>query len=490
MTASPERTELDQLKASVDLVALVRDSGVELKKSGKSYLGRCPFHDDDTPSLSVNQDERLWNCFGCSAGGDALAFLQLKEKLEFPQAVERLKQLTRAPGPNRQALLARLAELYQKRLLEQEPAQSYLKSRGLEPETWKAFRVGFCDGTVLGALPTDVLEQLREMGVVTREGKEHFRGCVVVPLTHPDRGVVGFYGRRIRPDAKVRHLYLPGPRQGVLNWQAMKASTTITIAESVLDAMSLWQAGIKESTCVLGVEGLTSDFQGLVTRFGVEEVTLCLDGDRPGLEATLKFSQTFAGMGLRVSSVRMPDDTNPNCVLVADGPARLAELLRMKQAVGSPAPAASPVQAEPTVDGFALEIAGVSYHVQPMPPFATRLRINLRAHQGERWLQDRFDLYVQRDRTKLVTQIATQLGVSRLEAERHQLALFKECDTWASAQKIKAQAADKPAPPEMSEGERLEALRFLRQPKLRSRSWRIWRSWDTSARRTPNCWPT
>ena len=72
--------------------------------------------------------------------------------------------------------------------------------------------------------------------------KEHFRGCVVVPLTHPDKGLVGLYGRRIRPDAKSRHLYLSGPHQGVLNWQALKASGSVLVTESILDAFSFWQA--------------------------------------------------------------------------------------------------------------------------------------------------------------------------------------------------------------------------------------------------------
>lgn len=247
MTANPnpnDRSEIEDLKARVDLVELIRQSGVELAGAGKSFMGRCPFHDDSTASLAVNPTENLWNCFGCEAGGDALKYLQLKEKLDFPQALERLKELV-PPGSNgtvqipRRDLLTRVAELYHARFLKSQEAQAYLKHRGLEAETWKAFRVGFCDGSLLKTLPQqgEVIEGLQELGLLTQDRKEHFRGCVVVPLTHPDKGVVGFYGRRIRPDAKICHLYLPGPRQGVVNWQGLKASTSITVAESVLDAL-------------------------------------------------------------------------------------------------------------------------------------------------------------------------------------------------------------------------------------------------------------
>ena len=470
MTANPERAEIEDLKARVDLVELIRQSGVELTKSGKAFMGHCPFHDDSTASLAVTPGENLWNCFGCEAGGDAVEWIRLKEKLDFPQALARLKQLGPAPAATirRPDLLARVCEVYHRCLMGSEAPQTYLKGRGLGAEVWKAFRVGFCDGSLLKTLPNDgeVVTALQELGLLTQDKKEHFRGCVVVPLTHPDQGVVGFYGRRIRPDAKVPHLYLPGPRQGVLNWQALKASSSVLVAESVIDALSLWQAGAREATCVYGVQGLTEDFRVLLKRFEVKEVTLCLDGDRAGLEATQKFSGVFQEMGLQVSAVRLPEGQDPSQLLAELGGPALLHLVRQKQEVASVPVAAERQEA---AQGFLLEMAGVTYNIQPMPPFTSRLRINLRAHCGEKWLQDRFDLYVHRDRVKLATQIVSQLGLPRIDAERHQEAIFRECDGWAAAQKLKAEVAAQPKPVEMTESERLEALQFLRQPDLKDR---------------------
>ena len=480
MTAEP-KLNLDEIKASVDLVELIRQAGVELKKSGKNYLGLCPVHEDSRPSLSVSPDKNLWNCLGCKAGGDALSFLQLKEELDFPAAVDRLKAMvgpTPTPAKPRLAkevgsefkrpeLLARVAELYHKRFLETPEGRDYLSGRGLNSlELWKSFQVGYCDGSLLRSLPQDgpLLEALQTIGVLTADGKEHFRGCVVVPLTHPDKGVVGLYGRRIRPDAKSRHLYLSGPHQGVLNWQALKASSSVLVTESILDAFSLWQAGMREVTCLFGIQGIPKPLQELLKHFSVQEVVLCLDGDRAGSEAVQKLSPEFQNLGLKVASVRLPDDQDPNSVLTESGSAALCALLKKKECTRTPAPEVASLTSD---KGLEFELGEVHYAAQMMPPFTSRLRLNLRAHRDEKWLQDRFDLYLHRDRMRLMQQLTTQLQLPRIEAERHQQTLFKACEEWVQKHKpAQTPESESKKKPEMSGEEREEGLRFLRHPKL------------------------
>jgi DNA primase catalytic core len=470
------RAEVDDLKSKINLVELFRQHGLELKQNGKGLVCRCPFHPDDKPSLCVTPDKGEWNCFGCEAGGDAIRFLQLKENLDFPQAVERLKQFAGIQSVNgvlpgkyrRPELLARVAELYHKRFLESEEAQAYLTGRGLGSEVWKAFKIGFCDGSLLKTLPNEgeLLEALRSIGVLTKDNKEHFRGCVVVPLTHPDRGVVALYGRRIRPDAKICHLYLPGPRQGVLNWQAMKACPSVNVAESVLDALSLFQAGLRESTCLFGVQGLTDDFQELLARYKVSELTLCFDGDRAGLEATQKYTELFQSRGLKVLSARLPEGKDPNQVLTGQGGKALVDLVKQRESAPGPRVPLPEVPLEPTEDGFVLEVGEARYGVKLMGPFGSRLRLNLRANLGDKWLQDRFDLSLHRDQNRLAVQLASRLGLPRPDAERHRDVIFSHCEGWVTAQQAKAKAKDSPKPVEMSPEERQEALRFLRSPKL------------------------
>ena len=481
MTAEP-KLNLDEIKASVDLVELIRQAGVELKKSGKNYLGLCPFHEDSRPSLSVSPDKNLWNCLGCKAGGDALRFLQLKEELDFPAAVDRLKAMvgtTPTPAKPRLAkevgsefkrpeLLARVAELYHKRFLDTPEGRDYLSGRGLNsPDLWRAFRLGFCDGSLLHSLPQEgpTIKALQEIGVLTAEGKEHFRGCVVVPLTHPDQGVVGLYGRRIRPDAKNRHLYLSGPHQGVLNWQALKASRSVLVTESILDAFSLWQAGLRESTCLFGGQSIPQPLRELLQRFSTEEVVLCLDGDRAGTEAVQRLTPDFQNLGLEVSTVRLPDGQDPNSMLVESGIEALRALVQKKESLRPPQAAeAAPLSSE---NGLELELGEVHYAAQMMPPFTSRLRVNLRARRDERWLQDRFDLYLHRDRSRLMQQLITQLQLPKLEAERHQQSVFRACEEWVQRRKSdQVSNGESKKKPEMSGEEREEGLRFLRHPKL------------------------
>lgn len=338
MTPTLDRKELDELKARVDLVDLFRDSGLQPRKKGKNWLCICPFHDDREASLSINNERRLWQCFSCKAAGDAFDFLRLKEKMEFPAALERLRRCASAdssaplPAPvakelpggfRRQDLLNRVAELYQRRFAETSDGKSYLESRGISAvETWKAFQVGFCDGSLLKTLPDEgpIVEALQAIGILNSDKKELFRGCIVVPLTHPDQGIVGLYGRRIRPDAKNRHLYLPGPHQGVLNWQSFKSSGRIVLTESVLDAMAVWQAGVRNVSCLYGTQGLPEPLKGLLERFEVREVVLVMDGDRAGLEATQTLSQAIREMDRTVTAVRLADGQDPCQILQDQGP--------------------------------------------------------------------------------------------------------------------------------------------------------------------------
>ena len=98
-----------------------------------------------------------------------------------------------------------------------------------------------------------------------------------------------------------------------MNWQSLKTSPTVTVAESVLDALSLWQAGLREVTCVFGVQGVTDDLKELVRRFEVKELTLCLDGDAAGQAATQRLAEAF--QDLKIASAKMPDDKDPYQVL-------------------------------------------------------------------------------------------------------------------------------------------------------------------------------
>lgn len=487
-----ERRDIDALKAGVELVEVMKTSGLPLEKRGQNWFARCPFHGDKEASLSVNPEAQLWNCFGCQAGGDVLSFLQKYDDLDFPQAVDRLKTLAgtevcrsepreqteELPGRlGRSELLERVTELYVESFRESEPPQRYLTERGLgEREVWEAFRVGFADGSLLDTLPEDgeVREALTQLGVLTARGRELFSGCVVFPLTHPDRGVVGLYGRKISDRAKVRHLYLPGPKQGVLNWQALKTSEEIYLAESVLDALSLWVAGVREVSCLYGTQSLPRDLDELLGRFGTRGVTFVLDGDRPGQAATERLGAELAGRGIRCYTVELEPDKDPNQLLQECGPEALQALDRralefLVTADSEPASERRGSEVEDTGEGFRVKLGRLTYEVLPQPPLGNRLRVRLTATAGKERFLDTLDLYSHRARATAINQISRRLGEPREKVEGHFLRLLDAGEAWVQ-QRLDAEESapdgDSRRVPEMTADQREEALRFLRSERL------------------------
>ncbi len=383
------RTEIDALKARVDLVEVIRTTGVELKQSGQGFVGRCPFHKDKKPSLSVSPGEQLWQCFSCKTGGDVLSYLSEHEKRGFAAALRHLQELAgdkpeptngkKRPGNgapqelpgnlSRAELLGRVAQLYHEALLRSEEAQAYLKKRGLaDPELWKAFRLGYADGSLQELFPRqgDTATALAELGVVSEAGRELMRGCLVVPLEHPDRGVMNLYGRAIHEASEVPHRYLRGPKRGVLNWQALRSARRLVVAESVLDALSLWQAGVRDVTCLYGAGGLPPDLEEQLSCSAAKELVWCLDADPAGRAATAD----LAGQLSRFSSLvaELPEGQDPNQVLATQGGAALARLVARALPLAAPPEAAltAAQEAQEDPESLSCKLEGTRYHLTPL----------------------------------------------------------------------------------------------------------------------------
>ena len=425
--ASPvySRSELDVLKRAVDLVGLIQQHGVPFRKVGKSLLGRCFLHDDDEESFSVNlgADPPMWKCFGCNQGGDAIVFWRRKRVghssrpsstcehrpapstsaswspcesgLREARSTRRSDRL--AGGLSRPELLKRVADFYHRRLGDAADARTYLRGRKLGvTELLDSFVLGYCDGhSLLKTLPDEgeMREALTQLGVINEQGREHFAGCVVVPLEHPDLGIVGMYGRKIAPNARVEHLYLRGPQRGVLNWQALQSSREIFVAESVLDALSIWAAGERNVTCLYGASALHRDLLDALGRYAVREVRFCLDADRAGQVATARLSGELGARGIRCFQVDLPARPGPQPGAVQKGAAVLRDMLGHWSVVPNAEDGKTETPSvEPDPEGFALRFGELLYRVKPIPPFSGKMRVMLRSVWHDRWFMDNFDL--------------------------------------------------------------------------------------------------
>jgi DNA primase catalytic core len=486
------RSDLDTLKAQVDLAALMRHAGIDLKPVGKNLTAVCPWHEDKEASLVLNPAKGLYNCFGCEAKGDVLDFLQRQETLSFAAAVTRLRELAGstlvphrdedrprdpdrlAGGLTRPQLLARVAEHYRNGLVGSRAAQKYLEERGLEsPELLEAFGVGYCAGTLLNTVPRtgETRDALIQLGILNDKGKEHFLGCVVVPLEHPELGIVGMYGRRINPKAKVRHLYLPGPKRGVLNWQSLSEAETVYLCEGVLDALSLWAVGTRNVSCLYGTGGVPVDVERFLRASATRELRLSLDADCAGDQATEKMVSEL-GDRFRLSRVLMPDSQDPNDVLAHEGPGILREFLSclkplnelLEQAGGDDGREIPFCETHGT--GFTLVFEDVAYEVEPRPPFTGRLMVAIKAQRTDgagRKFRDRCDLTAARSRAETVRSMSQALTLTRERAETHLMEILDVTEAWVDAGIPKP---DKEAAPVLSEAQKLEALHFLQSPDL------------------------
>jgi len=313
--------QIQRIKEDTDLVSLIRSRGIALKKNGKGYKGKCPFHEDQDPSFSVNPDKNLWNCFGCDKGGDAIRFVELIDHVDFKEAVKLLsresptpkaikspatkpKQLTVAD----KKLLTRVIGYYQHTFIEDPKGLNYLQSRGItNNQSFTDFGTGFVNGSLKNILPEDpeVIKTLKDIGILNAKGNEIFYNCVVFPLYDQEGIITGLYGRNIDPDCGASHLYLAGSRQGIINRQAVKRSSTILLTESVIDALTLYDQGFTNVIPCYGVNGLTDDHLFLFN--SIKEAYLCFDSDQAGKDGAAKTAEQLKIKGITCYIVELLD---------------------------------------------------------------------------------------------------------------------------------------------------------------------------------------
>jgi DNA primase len=355
--------ELQRLKTEIAIERLAASRGVKLSPKGNDLVGLCPFHDDKTPSLVVTPSKNLWHCFGCSAGGDVIAWVMKSEGVNFRHAVELLREGAvlgeHASGPTRKrklatpvsidatgdALMHQVVAYYHRCLLDEPTALEYVvKTRGISRAAVEHFKLGFCNRTLgLRIPPNDRVEgalirlKLRELGVVRETGHEHMRGRVVVPLLDDTGAVVGLYGRTIadtgmRPGTP-RHLYLPGPHRGVFNAAGLRGARTVILCEALLDALTFWSAGFVHVTTSYGVEGLTDEVFAAVTAPHVERVLVAYDRDDAGDAAAAKVIERLRACGKGCARVQFPRGMDANSYALKVQPAAKSLKLVLDRAV-------------------------------------------------------------------------------------------------------------------------------------------------------------
>lgn len=361
MPRIPEE-ELTRLKREVSLVVLARDYGIELRPMGPDNLmGRCPFHEDKSPSFGVTPSKNLWNCLAGCGGGDTIQLVMKKEGVSFRHAVELLQRKTGMapavpvlktrqgtehsvlvePGTelSDEELLRHISGFYHQTFLNDPKAMRYLEERKcFHPEAVKLFRIGYANRTLGYRVPATTVEgkklksQLQRLGILRGSGHEHLTGSVVFPIVQsapdgPTDRVVQMYGRKITPglrEGTPLHLYLRGEHRAVWNRHGLLASSAMRgpkewlLCEAIIDALTLWCAGFRNVTASYGVNGFTPAHWALVDEALADghelRVVLCYDNDEAGNVAALKLTEELAAKGVRVLRAKLPPGKDINDV--------------------------------------------------------------------------------------------------------------------------------------------------------------------------------
>jgi DNA primase len=356
---------IERVRETADIVEVVSQH-TDLRRQGERFVGLCPFHDERTPSFSVKPAQGFYYCFGCEAGGDTIRFVQEKEGLSFPDAVEALadrygveieveKEDPAAEAARRRRgrlteLLNRVSAFYEAYLWREDKAakaRAYLtKERGLGEEILRKFGVGFAPSawdTVLkrGQIVGFSVDEMLAAGLIQRSQKtpgshyDRFRGRITFPVRDHRGRVVGFGARGMGPDAKPKYLNSPESEMyrksrtlfGVdLARGPIAKGGRAVVVEGYTDVIALHQAGVEEAVAVMGT-AITPDQLKMLGGYA-EEVVLALDADRAGREAMLRAERVSGSGRLRLLVAAMPEGEDPaDMLLTREGGDRLRAAL-------------------------------------------------------------------------------------------------------------------------------------------------------------------
>lgn len=339
---------LDEIKSKNDIVDIVSQY-VVLKRSGRNYMGLCPFHKEKSGSFCVSPDKQIFHCFGCGVGGNVFHFISKIENINFRESIEILANRSGIDLPALDNFgddrLSRLksrvyelnkcaAEFYHQNLYKPtaKPAQEYVKKRHLDNKTLKAFKIGY-SGRI-----NELYIELKSKGFSEEEilasclvnknkdGKfiDRFRNRLMFPIIDARDRVIAF-GGRVLDDSKPKYInspedivYSKGRNLFAFNLARKSDSKTIIIVEGYMDAVSLHQRGINNAVASLGTA--LTEAQGRLLRRTCEKVIIGYDSDGAGQAATLRGLEILNNLGCDIRILQLEGAKDPDEFIVKYGP--------------------------------------------------------------------------------------------------------------------------------------------------------------------------
>lgn len=344
------KQEIQNVIDATDIVSLVSEY-VKLDKQGKNYKGLCPFHHEDTPSFVVNQEKKLAHCFGCGGGGDPIKFLMQIENINYPEAINRLAKrsgikLNNAyentrPNPlTKYFQIMQTAQAFYNKFLENsesgKEALNYLYKRGLDDETIKVFGVG------LAPMEPNLLYQvlkesnyleldMADLGLVDKNNHGYydiFTRRIMFPIYNEAGSCLGFSGRIYNTTDKNQPKYINSrdtilfkKKDVLFNLHLAKGEILkkkrVILHEGQMDVIASYRSGLKEAVCTMGT-ALSID-QAMILKKYTNHAVICYDGDKAGINASLKAIKIFQDAGFIVHLVLLPNGADPDDFVLKNG---------------------------------------------------------------------------------------------------------------------------------------------------------------------------
>ena len=326
----------NEILGNSDIVAIIGDY-VDLKKSGNSYKGLCPFHNEKTPSFTVDDRKQLFHCFGCGEGGDVVSFIMHKEGLSY---IDSMKYLAKKAGiklddtksSKENKILNRYYDInkdimmyFYKNLLTDKACQIYLKNRGFRSNIVNTFMLGFAKNSwddLLNYVKNKdyLLDDIENLGLIkkSQNGKyyDKYRNRLIFPIINHYGKVIGFGGRSI--DSTMPK-YLNSPESQVfkkrynlygLNVFKKQSNKDIILVEGYMDVIGLNNQGIDQAVASLGTS-LTSDQAKLLKRYA-KNVYICYDEDNAGIKATDRAIEILLDEGIKPNIISLEKGLDPD----------------------------------------------------------------------------------------------------------------------------------------------------------------------------------
>lgn len=333
--------QIEEVRAANDIVNVIGNY-VKLKRSGGSYTGLCPFHNEKTPSFSVNPARQMYKCFGCGAGGSVITFVMEYENYTFPEALESLAERagitlkaeeTDGYHKEQESIKMKLLEINRKagsfyyailKSAQGKTGYDYLKSRGLSDETIRHFGLGYAGQGSMNlynflkheGYGDDILKETGLFKIDERGAYDKFFNRVIFPIMDANSRVIGF-GGRVMGDAKPKYLNSPETKLFDksrnlfgLNYAKLGKNKNMVLCEGYMDVIALHQAGFTNAVASLGT-AFTIQQAGIIKRY-TDEVLLTYDSDQAGQKAALRAIPILRQAGINARIIHMEPYKDPD----------------------------------------------------------------------------------------------------------------------------------------------------------------------------------